>query len=198
MQAGGEALVEGAVRPGSDDPDHLLVRAALAGDGAAFDSLVDRHWRKVASVAARFLDDPNEVEDAVQETFIQAFTHLRGFRGRATVRTWLLRIAANVCRNRRRSPWKRRVTLSDVPPEGEGASLDPRQQAERDLRGAELHAAVGRLPEHLRLPLVLHFFEDLTGAEIAEVLGWNESTVWTRLYAARRELKKQLGSFGEE
>lgn len=198
MHAGGEIAVERPLQPVVDDPDRLLVEAALAGDPDAFETLVDRHWRKVASVAGRFLRDPNDVDDAIQETFVKAFTHLRTFRGEASVRNWLIRILINVCRNRQRSFWRRSVFLTagsvDLPFEG----ADARALAEQDLRNRELYAAVNRLPEKLRLPLVLHFFEELTGAEIAGVLGCKESTVWSRIYAARRELRRRLGAFADE
>src|SRR5688572_3066244 len=72
MQAAGDLAVERQPLPLAGDADRLLVQACLAGDAAAFETLMERHWRKVASVAGRFLDDPNDVDDALQETFVQA------------------------------------------------------------------------------------------------------------------------------
>src|SRR5689334_9834784 len=117
------ALDPGQERP-TDDQDRQLVLATLAGDHTAFDRLVQRHWSRVASVAGRFLDDPNEVDDAAQEAFVQAYRHLRGFRGEASVRTWLIRIVANVCRSRRRSAWRRQVELTEEPEELHGSRTD--------------------------------------------------------------------------
>jgi RNA polymerase sigma-70 factor (ECF subfamily) len=192
MHAAGEAALKRGPEPAAEDPDEQLVHAALRGDTTAFDTLVDRHWTKVAAVAGRFLDDPNEVEDAVQEAFVQAYCHLRSFRGHATVRTWLIRIVANACRSRRRSFWQRRVSVVEAPAAVEHALVDPQSLAERDLAARELDEAVHQLPERLRLPLVLYFYEDLSGPEIAAALGWNESTVWSRIYTAYRELRKRL------
>jgi RNA polymerase sigma-70 factor (ECF subfamily) len=176
----------------ADDEDQALARAARAGDAAAFDALVQRHWRKVASLASRLLDDPDEVEDAVQETFLRAYEHLGSFRAAASVRTWLLRIAVNVCKNRRGSWWRRRVWLAANP--GELAPRPPGDPLAAAVRQQELAEALGRLPERQRLPVVLHFYEELSGAEIAAVLGWNESTVWSRIYAGCRALRKHLAA----
>jgi RNA polymerase sigma-70 factor (ECF subfamily) len=192
----GELVVDQPVRAAAEDEDARLVRETLSGDRAAFDVLVQRHWRKVGSVASRFLRDSNDVEDAVQETFLQAYRHLRGFRGQASVQTWLIRIAVNVCKNRLQAPWWRRVTLQqEVEPP---ASEDPQAIAEASMMCGQFTQALDQLPGLLRTPFVLRFLEDLSGAEIAAILGWNESTVWSRVYAARRELRKRLGSLLEE
>lgn len=165
-----------------------LVQAVLAGDHACFDRLVSRHAAQIASIVRRVGGETADVEDIVQETFLRAYQNLRRFRGRSTLRTWLIQIALNVCRDRQRSFWKRRVrlTLPERPDPGQGSFVDA------TLLHQSIEAAVARLPEKLRLPFVLHAFEELSGVEIAAVLGWRESTVWTRIYAARKQLRSQL------
>jgi RNA polymerase sigma-70 factor (ECF subfamily) len=192
METAGEIAVR--ERPGvTDDEDARLWAAVAEGDDAAFETLVMRHGAKVASVAARLLRDPNDVEDVVQETFVRAYATRQRYPGRDCVRAWLLRIAINLCKSRRRAPWWRRVWLTeDAQALGVG-SADPAALAEASLMQREVLEAVRRLPERLRQPFLLRYFEDLPGSEIAAVLGCNESTVWTRIYAARRELKKCLG-----
>lgn len=192
MHAPGEMAMSQGSEWAGEDVDYRLVRATLAGDMSAFDALVERHWQKVASVAGRFQADPNEVDDAVQETFVLAFRHLRRYRAEASFRTWLLRIAVNVCRSRRTAPWQRRVSLVANDELSGAGSVDVQRLAEQQLSQEELAKAVQQLPEKLRLPLILRFYEELSGPEIAAVLGWNESTVWSRIYAACRELKKRL------
>ncbi len=203
MLTGGELVVvprrEAAAGDAGDAEERRWVQATLDGDHAAFDSLVERHWRKIASVAGRFLTDPNDVEDTVQETFVRAYQHLRHFRGEASVRTWLIRIAVNLCKARLSGFWHRRVSLTDdlaaldSPPAGAQIPAEALLlQAEWEQ---ELGDALQRLPDNLRLPIVLHFFEELTGAEIAAVLGWNQSTVWTRIYAGCRQLRKNLSDY---
>jgi RNA polymerase sigma-70 factor (ECF subfamily) len=191
MQAVGER-VERRFQVAIEDEDAPLVRAAVAGDLGAFERLAERYAGRVTSVARRFLADPNDVEDAVQETFLRAFEHLRRFCPGTSLRAWLVRIAINVCKNKRSGFWRRRVALA-----GDGTLLgdlpvDAQAAAENALLRRELEGAICRLPERLRLPFILHFLEGLSGAEIAAALQWNESTVWSRIYAARRTLRQQL------
>ena len=180
------------VRSG-DEEGNRLVQSALAGDRAAFDALIERHWRKIASVVGRFLGDPAEVEDVLQETFVRAFQKLGSFRAESSVQTWLIRIALNLSQNRKKAFWSKRVTLTD---RWEELLPDARLQVDSGLLYEEwertIHCALGRLPEKHRLPILLHFYEDLTGAEIAAILGWNESTVWSRIYAGLKQLRKSL------
>jgi len=202
----GELAVERRRPPSgivADEEGQRLVEAALRGDAAAFEALVDRHWRKIASIAGRFLSDPNEIDDALQETFISAFRNLSRFRGEASVQTWLIRIAINVCKGRRTGWWRRRVRLETEHSAAADTDRAPTSAAsvESEVLYGEwertVRCAVGRLPERQRLPILLHFFEDLTGAEIARVLGCSESTVWSRLYAGIENLRKTLGPWME-
>jgi RNA polymerase sigma-70 factor (ECF subfamily) len=201
MPMKGELVLE--QRPPDTEAEHAeaaqerrWVQAARQGNRLAFDALVECHIDKVAAVARQFLQDPQEVEDAVQETFVRAFQSLRDFRGDARLRTWLIRIAVNVCKNRRGSFWARFVRSGQEETVFDIAAGDAQKLAETALleteRSQDLAKALLALPEKFRRPIVLHFFEDLSGAEIAIVLGWNESTVWSRLYAGLKALRKHL------
>ena len=184
----------------ASDEERRLVESALGGDYSAFDTLVDRHWRKVASVAGRFLQDPNEAEDVVQETFIRAFEGLKSFRGQAGFQTWLIRIAINQCKNRQQTWWKRRVLLHEPqqPPVQKGSHHPGGETIVlQDEKARAVQSAVQQLPEKYRLPIMLHYFEEMTGAEVAAVLGWNESLVWSRIYSGYRELRKRLTEWKE-
>lgn len=188
-------MVKDSLAWGSAGDDQRLVQSILHGNAAAFDALVKQHAQPVTSVIRRFLDDPNDLEDAVQETFLRAYRNLHRFRGQAALRTWLIQIALNVCRDRRRTFWQRRVVLA-VDARSFPAASDE-GLAERTAVQQSLDQAIGNLPEKLRVPLVLHALEELSGAEIAVVLGWSESTVWTRIYAARKRLHRELGALLE-
>lgn len=191
MHTCGELAVE--QWPGrAQDEEERLWRAAAAEERGAFELLVSRYRGKVASVAGRLLNNRDDVEDAVQETFLRAYQQLSRFRGECGIRAWLVAIAVNVCRNKRRGFWRWRRLLSESGPFLHPVSEDPRKHAEDRLARGELESAVARLPDPLRLPFTLRFYEELTGAEIAAALGWNESTVWSRIYAAQRELRKKL------
>ncbi len=180
--------------------DRRLIDAAMDGDFAAFDALVESNWRKVGAVVRQFVRDPNEVEDAIQETFVRAFSSLNTFRRDSSIQTWLLRIAINLCSNRRKSFWNRWVVSFDDDSQHAYRAVRMEQPVEVAIStsdSAELHAAIDRLPEKYRLPLALHYFEDMKGSEIAAALGWNESTVWSRIYAGCRQLRKSLAGWQE-
>jgi RNA polymerase sigma-70 factor (ECF subfamily) len=179
-----------------EDGEGRLLRQARAGDVEAFAALAARHLPAIRSVIRRLLPDPNDTEDAAQETLLRAFRSVRGFRGEASARTWLLRIAVNVARTHRGEAWRRRITLTEdlshLPESGADARALAEAAMARDAEDRALHQALAALPERLRLPILLHFFEGLSGAEIAAVLGWNPSTVWSRIYAGCRALRKAL------
>jgi RNA polymerase sigma-70 factor (ECF subfamily) len=192
MHPAGEIALEPWTRSAADPDEVQLVRNARAGDRGAFEQLVERYQQQVSSVVRRILFDPDEQQDAIQDTFVQAYRNLRRFQGHSSLRTWIIRIAINVALKRRGSFWRRRVQLTDTPLPVEIASPDPHQAAEEAILQAATLRALDQLPEKLRLPLLLLVFEGLSGREVAEVLGWSESTVWTRIYTARRELKKKV------
>jgi RNA polymerase sigma-70 factor (ECF subfamily) len=174
----------------ADDEDARLWAALQSGDDGAFNVLVARHCEKLASVASRLLRNPADVEEVVQEAFVRAFETRRRYPQIRCVRTWLLRITLNLCNSRRRTAWWRRILLTrdytGVEPATQPASVDG--ALDRTLRDA-----VDALPESLQLPFVLRYTEELSGAEIAAVLALKESTVWSRIYAARRRLRAELG-----
>jgi RNA polymerase sigma-70 factor (ECF subfamily) len=193
--ARGETGLDARTRPSADE-DARLVRGVLAGESGAFEALVARHSGPVGAVARRFVRDPNDLDDVVQETFLRAYRSLRRYRGGSAFRTWLIQIALNVCRDQRRTFWSRRVELAEdraLLAETAGADGFSRDFL---LRQA-LHRAIAELPERLMVPFVLNALEELSGAEIAAVLGCNESTVWTRIYTARKRLRAQLGDLLE-
>lgn len=145
------------------------------------------------------LGDREEARDATQEIFLRALEALPGFRGESALSTWLYRIAANTCIARssiRRQRRTREVPADDWdhPDERSPSSLELVEKGQRD---AVLHQAVSELPEPYRLVIVLHYFQELTGAEVAQVLKVPEGTVKARLFRAQRLLQRKLNSRGE-
>jgi RNA polymerase sigma-70 factor (ECF subfamily) len=177
-----------------EDEDVRLWRSVQAGSDAAFEELVTRHSARLASVASRLLNNPADVEDVVQETFLRVFETRSRYPRVYSLRVWLLRITINLCHSRRRTAWWRRILLTHDYRESEAMGEDPQALAERGVMDGQIWNAVRELPETLRLPFLLRYSEELSGAEIAAVLNWNESTVWSRIYAARRQLRSRLGT----
>jgi len=194
MDASGEmAIVQRLAFAGDEDEDTRLWRCVQGGDDAAFEALVQRHGAKLASVASRLLPNRADVEDVVQETFVRAFECRRRYPRVRCLRTWLLRIMVNLCHSRRRTAWWRRILLTHDYRGVDPLGADVQELAERRVVDQALHAALAGLPEALRVPFLLRYAEELSGAEIAAVLGCKESTVWSRIYTARRRLRQSLG-----
>jgi RNA polymerase sigma-70 factor (ECF subfamily) len=194
--------------PGADHdpPDEALVEKARAGDRAAFELLMRRNNRRVYRTIRAVLRDGAEVEDAMQEAYVSAFTHLDQFEGTARWSTWLCRIAYNEALARVRSR-KRFVSIDANHEAGSEATMqhddvprnapttpnpDPERTAgDRELARA-LEAAIDRLPDIYRSVLVLRQIDGLGVAETASILDVAEEVVKTRLHRARGLLRAEL------
>lgn len=133
-----------------------------------------------------WLKDSTLAEDAVQETFLKAYGALDDFRGECSEKTWLIRIAVNVCRNMKRGWWFGHVDRSvdiDLLPE----AAVPFEEKDDSL----LHA-VTSLPGKLREITLLYYYQDMSMSEISEILNISVSTVSRRLESARKQLRRQL------
>ena len=166
-----------------------LVERCQRGDAEAFRELFRAHRQDVARLAQRMLGRATDLEDIVQEVFLQVHRSLRDFRHGARFSTWLYRVTVNVVLMHRRAA-KSRPIFSEAP---EGLSaVDQRElsdeQLERQRRVIAFHRLLDRLSEKKRLVFVLHELEGLSPAEIAKIVGSPVLTVRTRLFYARREL----------
>jgi len=178
--------------------DEELVAATQGGDTAAFDTLVRRWDKKIQGAIYRVMGSDEEARELSQEAFFKAYRALDGFERRSRFSSWLYQIAINLCRDRmRRRKTHRLMSLEDLPRPEAAAPLVVSERSvaaaveQRDL--ARIVAdAVGALPEEQREVIVLKEYEELTFAEIAEVLGLPVSTVKTRLYRALSQLRRQL------
>jgi RNA polymerase sigma-70 factor (ECF subfamily) len=166
--------------------------AVSAGDPSAFPPLVAATQERLVRLSARLLGSVSDAEDVVQEAYVRAYRALvmGKFDGRSRVATWLHRIVVNATldakRARRRAPSPR----SDA-----GAELAVDGSASTDARMAlrELAAWLGALPEEQQVVMVLKAVEELSSAEIAEILQCSEGAVEQRLVRARATLRKMGG-----
>jgi len=159
-----------------------LIHAGRAGDRAALDDLLALHERPLLTLCYGILGHAEDAEDAAQETFLRALRALASFRGDASFRTWLYRIAINVCLNRKTTRGRFSTWDSDDPPVP-GAS--PETLALRQLR---IREALARLLPRQRAVLVLKEREGWSIAEIAAAMGWSERQVRHELSRARLAL----------
>ena len=128
-------------------------------------------------------------EDAAQETFIRAWKSMAQFKGDASPRTWLTRIAINVCRNTRRTAWFRRLDRSITPEEL------PLSVPEEDRT---LFLTVQQLPEKHRQVIILRYYQGMSLDEAAKALGINRSSVHHRLQKALKQLRIELDEGRDE
>ena len=177
--------------------DEQLLDHYAHGDGAALGELFRRYRWLAYRVAYRHLGQEADALDAVQEGFVKALTHLEGFQGRSSFKTWLLRVVSNAALDMGRQ--RKRRTAAEPPGEspggGENGPLvwdDPTLGLERaDLRRL-LDQALATLSEAQRQTFVLYADAGLSYREVAETMGTSIGTVMSRLYYARQKLRAFL------
>lgn len=181
-----------------------LVARVQAGELGAFNTLVVRHQDAAYSLAYRFMGSRQGAEDATQEAFLRAYSHIDSFRGER-FRSWLLSIVANACRDelrkRRRRPQR---SLDQARRDSDRPELDPSDEGpspEDALLNADLRVALERallqLPEEWRLVVVLADVHGLAYEEVARAAQIPLGTVKSRLARARGRLRDILTATGE-
>ena len=167
--------------------------------------LVERHQRRAARIAFHYLRDAADADEAVQDAFVKAYTHMGTFREDLPFEVWFTRILINGCLDRlkarrRRERWIARPTIDSDGMERDPAehlpSLGPSPEDVMLLneRRRRLKVAMLELPERQRLVFVLSHFEGRTSREVSAMTGLNESTVRVHLFRAIRRLRSLLAS----
>jgi RNA polymerase sigma-70 factor, ECF subfamily len=186
--ASGDTAERAGWRSLSDDE---VVRRVLAGDEALFEALMRRYNQRLFRVARAVVKDDAEAEDVMQHAYVQAYTHLGQFEGRARFSTWLTRIAlyealARVRRSRR----------TPAGPDPEVSVLSPGPNPEEQASNAEaralLESTIDGLPPAYRAVFVLRDVQGMDTAETAECLEVSADVVKTRLHRARALLRQAL------
>lgn len=157
------------------------------------------HWQKLYHLALTLLGNSSEAEDAVQDVFVKAAEKYQQFEGRSSTYTWLVRILINHCHDLRRKKGEKAVSLNQMNDEGNDLAdvrADLTKKIELSEASHRLIKRIEQLSDIYREVIVLRFFDDLSYADIAEVLSISEGTVKSRLNNARRILKGELTSSG--
>lgn len=185
------ATCESSERPSAES---LLVRAGQAGDRVALDRLLALHERPLLALCHGILGHPEDAKDAAQETLLRALRSLHRFRGDATFRTWLLRIAVNVCLN-----WKRDQRSTEPLDEERGkTTLEAPSPEAIALRRLQVMEALRHLPPRHRAVFLLKVLEGWSVAEIGAAMGWKPMRVQNELAKARRALAEWRQRDAEE
>lgn len=185
-------------------PNEISLEALIAGDRAEFARLVDEFSSPIYRLGLRMLGNPQDAEDVLQNTFINALTHIHNFEGRSSLATWLYRIASNeaLMLIRKKKP---EFNLDDVEGGDEDEDLKPTQFVdwsalpEHELLSGEgkrfLDEAIRTLPESLRIVFLLRDVEGLSIKETSDALNLTETNVKTRLLRARMALRESLSAY---
>jgi RNA polymerase sigma-70 factor (ECF subfamily) len=187
-----------AIQAGSTLTDEQVVDRVRAGDVALFEILMRRHNQRLYRVIRSIIADEAEVEDVMQQAYVNAFEHLHQFESRARFSTWLTRIAVYEALARVRRRTKMRQAPWDEDAEGAEtmAPPSPRPNPEQDALGGELsrllEGAIDALPPSYRSVFVMREIESMSTADTASTLDLSEDTVKTRLHRARTMLQQQL------
>ena len=170
------------------ETDAALLAAAREGDRRAIDELLERYEERIYRFGLRMCGDEESAREVLQETLIAAFRNLPGFRGEASLSTWLYQIARSFCIKERRGA--RPTTPLDVGLVD--AAPSPDDQAHARQIGEALSAAIAALPAEQREVLVLRDVEGLSAEEAATVVGIEVGALKSRLHRARMALRSKL------
>lgn len=193
-----------SIRMKTNDPatEQALVERCRRQDGEAFARIVDAYQNRVFGFVRRMVPNPEEAADVAQDVFIRAYQSFGRFDGRSSLRTWLFRIAYNLCVDRARKQ-KRSVDETSLDWAGEDdaawdvpdARWDPETIVMDDEMQRVVESALASMSEKLRTVLLLHDKEDFAYEEIAQTLSLPIGTVKSRLFLARAHLQKAVGGY---
>jgi len=184
--------------PGREaDSDEALARSVQQGDRSALERLVRRYIRPVHAVAASFLTETDQIEDAAQDTFVRALHAIDRYDPDRPFAPWLYQIARNVARNALAGRTARRTEPLRPGPTGDPAPL-PDVAAERAEIRARVDAAVARLPEQRRIAFRLVDVEGIPAEETGRIMGISAGTVRSHVHHARRQLREGLAEYAAE
>lgn len=183
--------------------DNHLIARTLAGETEAFSILVRRWERPIYSLTLRMLGRDEDARDASQEAFLAAFRNLSKFRGYAKFSSWIYRIALNACHTRLRNGNGISYSLDQEDENGRRFDVADTKleslpdQLQRTEESQLVRRALQALPPEMRQVIVMKEYEEMTFAEIAEVLSIPTSTVKSRLYTGLQQLRMRLNHLRE-
>ena len=170
------------------DDDRLLVKETLAGNRAAFESIVEKYYRVVYNVALRVGNRPADAEDVTQSVFLKAYEGLASYDPAFKFFSWVYRIAVNESLNLRNHQKRYEEFDQDIP--SDERTID--QLVDEHQLQRMVDDGLMQLKLEDRVIIVLNHFQELSYSEIGYVLGIPDKTVKSRLYSARQALKNKL------
>ncbi len=177
------------------DDDFSLIKRFIDGDEEVFSELVRRHKEKVRNIIYLTLSDRDVVDDIAQDVFITVYRSIKNFRFESQFTTWLYRVTVNKCKDHLRRKNIRRIVLPfrDTK-EDPGYEFSPESSDTKEI----VRHAISKLPDKMRIPLLLKDIEGFSYQEIAETMQCEIGTVKSRIFRAREGLKKILQPLEKE
>jgi len=172
------------------------IERILAGDKGAFEEFVRRYQRLVSHIVFRMIPRQADHEDICQDVFLRIYQNLAGFRGDSKTSTWVGRVTHNYCLNWREK--KRELLFDDIDQDGpvaDPADCDrqtPLEAAERSDLSLRLRKEIGRLAAPYRTVLALYHLDEMSYAEIGQIMNMPDGTVKSYLFRARGMLRERL------
>lgn len=189
MRTHSEATKASETLSKQDDAILADVKAALAGDGAAYTRIIEQYQNTLARRMTRFSHDAAVIEELVHDVFVEAYFSLSKYRAEAPLEHWLQRIATRVGYRY----WKRRERERVVPFDELKHDQASRSEFEATADNDEqISTALEQLPPRDRLVLTLLYLEERSVAEAAELVGWSQTMVKVQAYRARKKFQKLL------
>ena len=173
------------------DPDQELAERFQGGDRTAFDALVRRHQKGMWRLSRRYVKSDADAADVTQLAFVRAFRGLAAFRGTATVRSWLYRIAINCALSWIRD--HRREQPAEIADDALSLAAEGPSKISDGQNSARLRAAIAELPPKQKMVLELRVFDDLSFKEVAELADCTENTAKVNFHYAVKRLRDILG-----
>ena len=184
-----------------DERDRRDMVRLASGEDAALNELMERHGGKMVNYLVRCLQNEEDAADIAQETFVRVFRNRARYNPGIKFSTWLYVIATNLVKDRYRHRTRHPQVSLEAENEATGGDLrenlpeqnpTPIESLQATERAEAVRKAVEQLPEELRTPLILSEYEELSHAEIGEILKCSAKAVETRLYRARNQLRDEL------
>jgi RNA polymerase sigma-70 factor (ECF subfamily) len=178
-----------------------IIRQSAPGDPRLFEALMVGHYNTIYRLTNAVLLDSDEADDAAQETFIQAAAHIADYQPGTNIKSWLAKIAVNLCRDKlRRRKTRQRLlnALKLLSWQGRHTTPSPEDAVIGSERKRIIHSVIDSLDEKHRLPIILRYMQGMPVTEIAEVLEINVGTVHSRLHYAHRKLRERLAKITQD
>ncbi len=192
-------LVQYVVIGGNHLDELKLIRDLKKGKAEAYEKLYAQHVNRIGRIAKSYLG-VDDVEDVVQEVFIRVYKNIKKFRGDSSLSTWIYRITVNVCKDMRAKKHRKKEILTSfgLEEDDEKSFLEPVEENKpsdellKEISAEEIRRAIEALSQEDRLLITLREIEDMSYAEIAEVVEKPVGTVKSRLHYAREKLRAIL------